>query len=136
MPHAHADRGATERALVGVHAQLNRGQRLEWLGGKPHGDRIPDRGPSTRPDNGHDPAPKPGTAALLNEHLALQPWLESIDQHAGRSQSGELDRGLGTQLEDRTKRQGFEVQTGRKYVVSEVTGLQLVASGAQNFEKL
>jgi hypothetical protein len=42
--------------------------------------------------------PKLGTARLVDKHLAPEPGLESVDQHAWRSQSGKLDGGLGTKL--------------------------------------
>jgi hypothetical protein len=98
--------------------------------------RIFDRNPTGRPDHGHDPAPKPGAPRHVNAHLALEPRLESIDQCARSSQSGELDSGPGTKFEDRTERQDFEIQTGRQYVFTEITRPQVVAIGAQKFEKL
>ena len=136
MPHSNADQERRTARLPRSNAPLERGQRLEWPCGKAHGDRIPDQDPPARPDHAHDSAPKPGTAALFDEHPALEAGLESIDQRARSSQSGQLDGGLGTKLEDRTERQAFEIETRRQYVFSEVPGSQLVAIGAQRFEKL
>lgn len=56
---------------------------------------------------------RPGSSTSI---LRLSRGLNLSIRTQGVLHPGELDGGLGTKLEDRTERQGFEIKVGRQYV--------------------